>query len=103
MWLAPIQVIVIPVSKEAHLSYTLDVQNQLKAAGIRVTLDDRDEKVGYKIREAQMKKIPYMLVLGDAEKEKHQVNVRKYSEQKSESVDVHVFIESVKEQIQKMS
>ena len=103
VWLAPIQVIVIPVSKEAHLSYTLDVQNQLKAAGIRVTLDDRDEKVGYKIREAQMKKIPYMLVLGDAEKEKHQVNVRKYSEQKSESVDVHVFIESVKEQIQKMS
>ena len=103
VWLAPIQVIVIPVSKEAHLSYTLDVQNQLKAAGIRVTLDDRDEKVGYKIREAQMKKIPYMLVLGDAEKEKHQVNVRKYSEQKSENVDVHVFIESVKEQIQKMS
>ena len=103
VWLAPIQVIVIPVSKEAHLSYTLDVQNQLKAAGIRVSLDDRDEKVGYKIREAQMKKIPYMLVLGDAEKEKHQVNVRKYSEQKSESVDVHVFIESVKEQIQKMS
>ena len=103
VWLAPIQVIVIPVSKEAHLSYTLDVQNQLKAAGIRVTLDDRNEKVGYKIREAQMKKIPYMLVLGDAEKEKHQVNVRKYSEQKSESVDVHVFIESVKEQIQKMS
>lgn len=103
VWLAPIQVIVIPVSKEAHLSYTLDVQNQLKAAGIRVTLDDRDEKVGYKIREAQMKKIPYMLVLGDAEKEKHQVNVREYSEQKSESVDVHVFIESVKEQIQKMS
>lgn len=102
LWLAPVQVTIIPVSKEAHLDYTLDIQSKLKAAGLRVSLDDRDEKVGYKIREAQMKKVPYMLVLGDAEKESGQVNVRKYGEQKSESFDVDVFIEMAKKQIEEM-
>ena len=102
IWLAPVQVTVIPVSKEAHLAYTLEVQNKLKAAGIRVSLDDRDEKVGYKIREAQMKKVPYMLVLGDTEKESNQVNARKYGEQNSESFDVDAFIALVKEQIKEM-
>lgn len=102
VWLAPVQVTVIPVSNEAHLVYTLEVQNKLKEAGIRVSLDDRDEKVGYKIREAQMKKVPYMLVLGDAEKDSNQVNARKYGEQKSESFDVDAFIALVKEQIKEM-
>lgn len=99
LWLAPVQVTVIPVSKEAHLDYTLEVQEKLRAAGLRVSLDDRDEKVGYKIREAQMKKVPYMLVLGDTEKDSNQVNVRKYGEQKSESFNVDTFIELMKKQI----
>ena len=66
-WLAPIQAQVIPVSPDVHFDYAKEVQEKLKAAGIRVELDTRDEKIGYKIREAQMQKIPYMLVVGDNE------------------------------------
>ena len=58
----------------------------MKRAGIRVELDSRDEKIGYKIREAQIQKVPYMLVVGDKEVNEQAVNVRKYGEQKSESV-----------------
>ena len=65
--LAPVQVQVIPVSHDVHFDYAKQVQEQLEAAGFRVELDDRDEKMGYKIREAQMQKIPYMLVVGDKE------------------------------------
>ena len=64
----------------------------MKAAGFRVELDDRNEKIGYKIREAQMQKIPYMLVVGDQEVENNSVNVRKYGEQKSETVAFEDFI-----------
>ena len=66
-WLAPVQVQVIPVSPEIHFDYAKQVQDQLKAQGFRVELDSRNEKIGYKIREAQMQKIPYMLVVGDQE------------------------------------
>ena len=66
---APVQVQVIPVSPDVHLDYAKEVLEQLKAAGFRVELDDRNEKIGYKIREAQMQKIPYMLVVGDKEVE----------------------------------
>ena len=64
-WLAPVQVQVIPVSPDVHFDYAKKVQEKLKADGFRVELDGRDEKIGYKIREAQMQKIPYMLVVGD--------------------------------------
>ena len=60
-WLAPVQVQVIPVSPDVHFDYAKEVQEKLKAEGFRVELDDRNEKIGYKIREAQMQKIPYML------------------------------------------
>ncbi len=96
-WLAPVQVQVIPVSPEVHFDYAKKVQEELKASGIRVELDSRDEKLGYKIREAQTKKIPYMLVVGDNEVKEEAVNVRKYGEQKSETIDFAVF----KEMIQK--
>lgn len=90
-WLAPVQVQVIPVSPDVHLDYAKEVQEQLKAAGLRVDLDTRNEKIGYKIREAQMQKIPYMLVLGDKEVADHAVNVRKYGEQKSETMSFEDF------------
>ena len=90
-WLAPVQVQVIPVSPEVHFDYAKKCQEQLQAAGFRVELDDRDEKIGYKIREAQMQKIPYMLVVGDKEVDEKAVNVRKYGEQKSETVAVFGF------------
>ena len=85
-WLAPVQVQVIPVSPDVHLDYAKQVQEKLQAEGLRVDLDHRNEKIGYKIREAQMQKIPYMLVVGDKEVEENAVNVRKYGEQKSETV-----------------
>jgi len=97
-WLAPVQVQVIPVSPEVHFDYAKEVQELLQAEGIRVEIDDRNEKIGYKIREAQMQKIPYMLVVGDNEVAEKAVNVRKYGEQKSEVVSLENFIsELVKE------
>jgi len=95
-WLAPVQVQVIPVSPTVHLEYAKEVQEQLQLAGIRVELDSREEKIGYKIREAQMQKIPYMLVVGDKEVEDKAVNVRKYGEQNSETVDFQAFLQNVK-------
>lgn len=90
-WLAPVQVQVIPVSPDVHLDYAKKVQEELQAAGLRIDLDHRNEKIGYKIREAQMQKIPYMLVLGDKEVEGNTVNVRKYGEQKSETISFEDF------------
>ncbi|WP_017726630.1 threonine--tRNA ligase [Halalkalibacterium ligniniphilum] len=100
-WLAPIQVQVIPVSPDVHLDYAKSVQEKLQEAGVRVEIDERDEKIGYKIREAQMQKIPYMLVLGDKEMEASSVNVRKYGEQKSESVALDEFLRGIAEEIKK--
>ncbi len=93
-WLAPVQAQVIPVSPDVHFDYAKEVQDKLKAAGFRVEMDSRDEKIGYKIREAQMKKIPYMLVVGDKEIEDNAVNVRKYGEQKSETVSFVEFLDA---------
>lgn len=94
-WLAPVQVKVIPVSPEVHLDYAKTVEQRLQQEGLRVEVDIRDEKIGYKIREAQMQKIPYMVVVGDQEAANEAVNVRKYGEQKSESMPLETFAESV--------
>ncbi|MGR5952656.1 His/Gly/Thr/Pro-type tRNA ligase C-terminal domain-containing protein [Bacillus paranthracis] len=69
---------VIPVSNAVHVQYADEVADKLAQAGVRVERDVRDEKLGYKIREAQMQKIPYVLVIGDKEMENGAVNVRKY-------------------------
>ncbi|MFJ7827025.1 threonine--tRNA ligase [Psychrobacillus sp. NPDC096623] len=98
-WLAPVQVEIIPVSNEVHFEFAKQIEEQLVAAGFRVEMDDREEKLGYKIREAQMQKIPYMLVLGDKELEAGNVNVRKYGEQKSESIPFAKFLERLKEEV----
>jgi threonyl-tRNA synthetase len=95
-WLAPVQVQVIPVSPDIHFDYAKQVREQLQAEGFRVELDDRNEKIGYKIREAQMQKTPYMLVVGDNEVAEKAVNVRKYGEQKSETVSFEDFISALK-------
>src|SRR6185503_2756807 len=75
LWLAPVQAVVIPVA-ERHRDYGRTVADQLRRAGVRVEMDDRDEKMGYKIREAQVQKVPYMLVVGDKEIEAGTVAVR---------------------------
>ncbi len=92
-WLAPIQAQIIPVSPAVHYDYAREIQEKLKAEGFRVELDGRDEKIGYKIREAQMQKIPYMLVVGDKEVADKSVNVRPYSEQNSETISFDEFLE----------
>ena len=79
MWLAPTQVKILPIA-DRHLDYAYDVKRQLEAKGMRVELDDRNEKIGYKIREARLQKIPYMLIIGDSEVENGQVSVRKRGE-----------------------
>lgn len=98
-WLAPVQVEIIPVSNEVHFEYAKQIEEQLVAGGFRVEMDDREEKLGYKIREAQMQKIPYMLVLGDKELESGNVNVRKYGEQKSESIPFDEFLARLQEEV----
>ncbi|WP_144492118.1 MULTISPECIES: threonine--tRNA ligase [Bacillus cereus group] len=98
-WVAPVQVKVIPVSNAVHEQYANEVVNKLAQAGIRVEQDMRDEKLGYKIREAQMQKVPYVLVIGDKEMESKAVNVRKYGEEKSEVVSLNIFAASIEEEI----
>lgn len=75
LWLAPVQVIVLPITDRVN-DYGQKVIDQLKAADIRCELDDRSEKIGHKIREAELAKIPYMLVVGDKEAETGQVSLR---------------------------
>ncbi len=79
MWLAPTQVKILPIA-DRHFDYAYDVKKQLEAKGMRVELDDRNEKIGYKIREARLQKVPYMLVIGDSEVEAGAVAVRQRGE-----------------------
>ena len=103
LWLAPTQVKVIPVKNEYHLEYSKEVFKLLEDNGIRVELDDREEKLGYRIREAQMKKIPYQLVLGDKERDERTVTYRQYGEQKQTTVSLDEFINMALNQIQSKS
>ncbi|GGH86799.1 threonyl-tRNA synthetase [Pullulanibacillus pueri] len=97
-WLAPVQVKVIPVAG-VHQEYAKKVAEDLQRQLVRVEVDDRDEKIGYKIREAQTKKIPYMLVVGDKEIESNSVNVRKYGENNSETIAFEAFKDQLLKQI----
>ncbi|MGC7615705.1 threonine--tRNA ligase [Staphylococcus epidermidis] len=98
-WLAPMQVEIIPVNVDLHYDYARLLQDELKSQGVRVEIDDRNEKMGYKIREAQMKKIAYQIVVGDKEVENQEVNVRKYGSEKQESVEKDEFIWNVIDEI----
>lgn len=99
VWLAPVQVKAIPVSLEAHMAYAEDLAEQLIRAGIRVEIDKREEKLGYKIRETQTQKIPFTLVLGDKEVEANEVNIRRYGKNETETLSVEAFIELVQEEV----
>ena len=85
-WLAPHQVDIIPVKNDLHMDYVNDLSSKLRVHGIRVTVDDRNEKMGYKIRQAQVNKIPYTLVIGDEEVSNGTVTVRKYGEEKTDTM-----------------
>ncbi|HLT56338.1 MAG TPA: threonine--tRNA ligase, partial [Bacillota bacterium] len=98
-WLAPVQARVIPVSPDAHLDYARKVADQLRNQGVRVEVDERDEKIGYKIREAQTQKIPFALVVGEKEIQENAVNVRRYGEQKTETVSYVDFEQQILQEI----
>ena len=98
LWLAPVQVEVMPLTDKQR-DYAVKVTEDLRKEGIRVELDDRQEKIGYKIREAQLNKIPYMLILGDKEVQSNQVGVRSRSEGDIGAMDEDKFIEKVNEEI----
>ena len=97
-WLAPVQVELLPIS-DSHVDYANEVKAKLEDVGIRVELDDRNEKIGYKIREAQLQKIPYMLVLGDKEKEAGTVGVRSRKDGDIGAMALDEFIAKVVEEI----
>ena len=98
LWLAPVQAIVLPIS-DRHLDYAAKVKDRVKDAGLRVELDERQEKIGYKIREAQLQKIPYMLVVGDRESAEGTVSVRTRSGGDQGASPVDAFIASAREEI----
>ena len=100
LWLAPIQIVIIPVSNEHHGEYGKKILNLLKNASIRCELDSRNEKVGYKMREAQTKKIPYSIVIGDQEKEQELVTYRKHGSEEKITVSVEQFLSLLQEEIQ---
>lgn len=98
-WLAPIQVAVVPVNNKYHLEYAKEVFEELKNINVRVTLDDRDEKLGYKMRELQTKKIPYILVLGQNEVDSNSISYRIHGSSDTTNVTRDEFISLIKGEI----
>ncbi len=98
-WLAPTQVKILPISEKQH-EYCEELKERLQKEGIRVEFDSRNEKIGYKIREAQLQKIPYMLVIGDKEKEESKVTVRTRKEADLGQMSIEEFVSKIKEEIE---
>ena len=98
LWLAPVQAVVLPIA-DRHLPYAGAVRDQLEGAGLRADLDRRQEKIGYKIREAQLHKVPFMLVVGDREAETRTVSVRERSGGNKEASSIDAFIASARDEI----
>ena len=99
-WLAPTQVEVIPVSSEFQGDYASVVTEKLKEQGIRVELDDRNEKLGYRLREAQTKKVPYTLILGDNEKQDNTISYRLHGQKETTTLSQAEFVKLIKEEIE---
>jgi threonyl-tRNA synthetase len=98
LWLAPVQAVVVPIS-DRHLEYARKVRDRVKGEGLRVEVDERQEKIGYKIREAQVQKIPYMLVVGNRELETDTVSVRGRSDGDLGALGIDEFVERAKIEI----
>ena len=100
LWLAPVQVILLPIT-DKHAEYTEKIAQQLEDSGIRVEKDLRNEKIGFKIREAQLQKIPYMVVLGDKEVESSTLGVRRRRSKDTRTLDLKTFLNEVNEGVEK--
>ena len=98
LWLSPTQINIIPVNNEYHLKYAEKICDKLKEE-FRVSLDSREEKLSYKMRESQIKKVPYTLILGDKEKDEKIISFRKYSSKETESMPLEDFIKKLNDQI----
>ncbi|HAQ5339742.1 TPA: threonine--tRNA ligase [Enterococcus faecium] len=102
-WLVPIQATIIPVSVDAHGDYAYEIKERLQMKGLRVEVDDRNEKMGYKIRASQTQKIPYQLVVGDKELEDATVNVRRYGSKETAVEDLNIFIDAMEAEVKNYS
>ncbi len=102
-WLAPIQGTIIPVSNDHHMDYAFEIKEKLASLGLRFEVDERNEKMGYKIRSSQTQKIPYQVVVGDKEVEAGEVNIRRYGSKETASMLAEVFIESVVAEVKNYS
>ncbi len=100
LWLAPVQVNIIPVNKEYHEAYATEVYKLLQKQNIRVEIDDRNEKLGYRMRESQTRKIPYTLILGDKEVEQKTVSYRLFGQENTQTLSTEEFIRLLQEEIQ---
>ncbi|HJH01406.1 MAG TPA: threonine--tRNA ligase, partial [Aerococcus urinaeequi] len=98
-WLAPVQAKLIPVNDEAHGDHVEEIRRRMKAVGMRVEVDNRNEKMGYKIREAQTQKIPYQLVFGDNEIAENTVTVRRYGSKETSSMPFDEFLAQLEQDI----
>ena len=98
-WLAPVQAVLIPVNEEAHGDYVQKLYEELKAKGFRVEMDLRNEKLGYKIREAQTSKVPYQIVIGDQEVANHSVNLRRYGSKDSQTLAADEFVQYLSDKV----
>ncbi|MEG0469388.1 MAG: His/Gly/Thr/Pro-type tRNA ligase C-terminal domain-containing protein, partial [Longicatena sp.] len=98
-WLAPQQVMVVPVHHEKHVEYAEKINALISANGYRSKLDARNEKLGYRIREAQLAKIPYQLVIGDGEQEQGTVTIRRAQSKESQTVTVEEFLAMLSEEV----
>ena len=95
LWLSPVQVNIIPVNNELHMNYCNEIKNLLEENNIRVKVDARDEKLGYKMRESQIKKMPITLIIGDNEVNKKQISYRKYGNQETYTCEIDEFISEI--------
>ena len=100
LWLSPVQFDVIPVHVEKHLDYAKEIVSLLEKAGMRVQLDARNEKLGYRVREAQIKKIPYQIVVGEKDMENHTVTIRKSGSKEQMTLDVDQAVENFKLEVE---
>ena len=100
VWLAPVQVNIIPVNNEYHLEYATKIEKMLEEANVRVKLDDRNEKLTYKMRESQTKKVPYTIIIGDKERDANTVTVRLHGTTENITLDKDEFLSKIKEIIQ---
>ena len=99
LWMSPDQVRILPVNAEFHHDYAQQLKEKLVEAGLRVEVDERNEKLGYRLREAQIKKVPVQLVVGDGEVENGTVNVRRYGSQASESLSIQALVDALVKEV----